>query len=227
MPERTVGELVAERPNLSRVFQAFDIGFCCQGNLTLAQACEKKGLPVEELLRAIEKELASRDVSEGEDPREWGVPQMIQHIVEFHHGYLRRELPRIHEMAERVARVHGPHTPSLIDLLQEFIEVATELGYHMKKEEMILFPAIESLDSGRSGLMHIDSPIECMMEEHEKTTQGIQRLRELTHDYTPPAEACNTYRALFAGLADLEVNTRRHIYLENEILFPSARKLCG
>jgi iron-sulfur cluster repair protein YtfE (RIC family) len=39
---RTVGELVAERPGRSRVFQSFQIDFCCQGRRTLGEACAGK-----------------------------------------------------------------------------------------------------------------------------------------------------------------------------------------
>jgi regulator of cell morphogenesis and NO signaling len=34
--------------------------------------------------------------------------------------------------------------------------------------------------------------------------------------------ACNTWRALWAGLADLETAMHQHIHLENNVLFPRA-----
>lgn len=50
-------------------------------------------------------------------------------------------------------------------------------------------------------------------------------MRSLTDDYTPPADACTTYRALLGGLAELERDLHLHVHKENNILFPRARAL--
>jgi regulator of cell morphogenesis and NO signaling len=90
------------------------------------------------------------------------------------------------------------------------------------KEEEILFPAIvEMVENGATSLP-VDGPIACMLHEHDDAGNALSRLRELTHGFTPPPEACNTYRALFVGLAELEDDLHRHIHLENSVLFPAA-----
>ena len=48
-------------------------------------------------------------------------------------------------------------------------------------------------------------------------------MRALTRDFTPPADACNTYRALLSGLAELEADMHAHVHKENNILFPRLR----
>lgn len=58
--KRTVGELVAERPGRSRVFQNFGIDFCCQGGRTLREACERKSLSLETVVEQLEAELADQ-----------------------------------------------------------------------------------------------------------------------------------------------------------------------
>jgi regulator of cell morphogenesis and NO signaling len=70
--------------------------------------------------------------------------------------------------------------------------------------------------------MPLDGPVACMLQEHDDAGEALAGMRELTHGFTPPAEACNTYRALFAGLAELEEDLHRHIHLENAVLFPQA-----
>jgi len=55
--DRTVGELVAERPGRSRVFQSFTIDFCCQGGRSLREACERKGVASDTVLQKLEAEL--------------------------------------------------------------------------------------------------------------------------------------------------------------------------
>lgn len=223
LEDRTVGEIVATHPGLSRVFQSRGLDFCCQGSKTLRQACNAKGLPLGEVVAELEAARAGTPAP-GSNPAELPMPELIDHIVDTHHGFLRRELPRLHAMAARVAEVHGGHTPSLVELYQVFFGMAEELVNHMGKEEGILFPAIKRMVSSGSPTLPLDGPIACMITEHEDAGGALARLRELTHGYQPPAEACNTYRALFAGLADFEEDMHRHIHLENQVLFPAALK---
>jgi regulator of cell morphogenesis and NO signaling len=128
-------------------------------------------------------------------------------------------------MSQRVAHVHGGHTPSLIELFRVFAYAEEELTSHMAKEEQVLFPAILALSDGEPGPRSLDNPIGQMMHEHEEVGAALARLRELSNGFQPPPEACNTYRALFAGLHDLEEDTHRHIHLENAVLFPQAKAL--
>jgi len=224
MLDRTVGEIVAERPSQSRIFQVFGIDFCCQGGRTLREACDRKGLSPEAVVEQLEAELRDKPAPEM-NPAELPPGELVEHIVGTHHRYLRDELPRLHAMAERVATVHGGHTPSLLKVYEVFRGMATELADHMMKEEQVLFPAIQELVRGGAATMPLDGPIACMLQEHDEAGAALAKIRSLTNDFTPPAEACNTYRALFAGLAELEEDLHRHIHLENSVLFPAVRKL--
>jgi regulator of cell morphogenesis and NO signaling len=62
-----------------------------------------------------------------------------------------------------------------------------------------------------------------MEHEHDDAGAALARLRTLTSSDTPPTDACPTYRAMLAGLAELETDLHRHIHEENHILFPRAR----
>jgi regulator of cell morphogenesis and NO signaling len=221
LAERTVGALVAERPGRSRIFQALGIDFCCKGGRTLRAACEQRGVPLDAVLAEIESEAAGRPEPEA-NPAELPPADLAAYIVETHHDYLRRELPRLHAMAERVAQVHGEHAPSLVEVLAVFHSLFLELDSHLRKEEQILFPAIAAASAGESAPWTFDDPVARMLEEHDDAGDGLARLRELTAGYQPPAEACNTWRALFSGLEELETDLHRHIHLENHVLFPAA-----
>jgi regulator of cell morphogenesis and NO signaling len=218
--DRTVGELVAERPGRSRIFQRHSIDFCCQGGRTLRDACERKGLPVASIAQELEQELAIANDSEL-IPALLPLHQLCGYITERHHGFLRQELPRLHAMSERVARVHGGHTPCLIEVFHVFCELADELVTHLLNEEQEVFPAISALDQNpqADGLAEA---IDRLGQEHQDAADALGRLRQLTNGFMPPPEACNTYRALFAGLHDLERDLQQHIHLENSTLFPRA-----
>lgn len=224
MPDRTVGEIVAENPSQARVFQSFAIDFCCQGGKTLREACSLKGIGLESVIEQLEAANAEKTAPEN-NPALLPPVELIKYIVDKHHGFLRSELPRIHAMAERVAKVHGGHTPSLVEVFEVFCSMAEELDSHMMKEERMLFPAIQSLCAGEATMMPLDGPVAVMLQEHDDAGGALARMRELTNGFTPPPEACNTYRALFAGLTELEEDLHRHIHLENSVLFPQALAL--
>src|SRR5215510_5999472 len=101
LADRTVGELVAERPGRSRVFQTFGIDFCCQGARTLREACERKGVPCESVVEQLEAEFEDKTAPK-ENPAEFPIDELAEYIVEKHHGFLWRELPRLHAMSARV-----------------------------------------------------------------------------------------------------------------------------
>ncbi|MEI8340357.1 MAG: iron-sulfur cluster repair di-iron protein [Verrucomicrobiota bacterium] len=222
--DRTVGELVAERPGRSRIFQTAGIDFCCQGGRTLREACERKGVPSALIVGQLEAEFEDK-APPVQNPAELPPDKLAAYIVETHHDYLRKELPRLHAMSERVANVHGGHTPSLVEVFQIFLGVEEELGSHMMKEEQILFPAVVKMSRGEVAPMLLDGPIACMIHEHDEVGTALARMQKLTNGYQPPVEACNTYRALFAGLKDLEEDLHRHIHLENSVLFPAAQAM--
>lgn len=98
---------------------------------------------------------------------------------------------------------------------------------HMQKEERVLFPMIRAIESGGvapSGAAprELGMPVAAMMHDHDDAGRDLERMRALTGGYTPPADACNTYRALFDGLAQLERDMHAHVHKENNILFPRA-----
>lgn len=218
-----VGQLVADRPARSRVFQEYGIDFCCGGKVPLDRACERKGVALDEVLDALDACDASGLGSDHGDWSRRSTADLIAHIVETHHAYLRRELPRLQAMADRVANAHGLRHPEMVEARDVLAGLAEELTSHMLKEESILFPILPRVEAGETLMdasQWVGGPISVMEAEHEDAAEALDRLRELTHDYRPPKDACNTFRALLDGLAELEADMHLHVHEENNILFP-------
>ena len=213
--ERTVGELAVEYPLATRVFARHGIDFCCGGGKPLGEVCEAKQLEPEKLLEEIRHELAKGE----SEPERWGeapIDDLVEHTLFAYHRPLDEELPRLEAMARKVFKVHHEKDEAtLSEVLSVYLGLKAELEQHMAKEEQILFPMIKQ---GQGAMA--DGPIAVMLEEHDGAGAALARLRSLTKDFEPPAEACNTWRALWAGLADLEKSLHQHIHLENNILFP-------
>lgn len=114
-----------------------------------------------------------------------------------------------------------------------FTASAGELAAHMKKEELILFPFVKKMVNATIGQEDVqappfgtvENPITMMMEEHDNEGQRFREIAELSNNYNPPADACNTYKVTFAMLDEFEKDLHLHIHLENNILFPKAIKL--
>lgn len=215
----TVGQIAAEYPLATRVFARHGIDFCCGGGRALEEIAAKRGLDASAVLAEIERELTSPNGS----ARNWTeapLGELIDHILSTYHEPLYEELPRLEAMARKVYRVHADKDPERLGaVLETYLALMHELDAHMVKEEQVLFPAIRTGHGPEAG-----GPIAVMEEEHEAAGAALRRLRELTDDYQPPANACNTWRALWHGLGALETMMHEHIHLENNILFPRAQQ---
>lgn len=221
--EMTVSDLVVERPGRLRVFEELGIDYCCGGGVPLSEACAGAGLDPGEVLVELERREAEGN---GDETRltGMGLGELVDHIVETHHAYLREELPRLSFLVEKVANAHGNAHPELLELRGVFEKLRVELEEHTEKEERVLFPACRELERGVSifPFGSVEGPIATMMAEHVETGGYLGTIRELTWDYDLPNDACNSYRAMLDGLAELERDTHYHVFKENSILFPKA-----
>jgi len=143
--------------------------------------------------------------------------EVIDHVLERFHEPHRRELPRLLAMARKVEEVHAEKPACPRGLAAHLERMAEDMELHMQKEEQVLFPLLRS-GRGRMASM----PIQVLEQEHRDHGENLERLRELTDGYTPPPEACETWSALYLGLAELERDLMEHIHIENNILFPRA-----
>jgi len=229
LAEATVGGLVAEMPRRARVFEHWHIDYCCGGKKTLEKACQEKGLSVESITRELLDIPVNRGLSGELDLRTLPLGELADHIVATHHVYLKRELPRISNLIEKVVRAHSDRHPSLCELQSVFEEFRIELEVHMAKEERILFPMCKTLeDVAARPAFHcgsIKSPIWVMEMDHKAVGDALEQMRILTHGFKPPADACNTYRVMLDSIALLEDDIHEHVNKENNILFPRAIEL--
>lgn len=221
----SVGEMVAERPGRSRVFEELGIDYCCGGKLSLAEACAHRGLQPDAVRRRLD-ETDTGGEPDGTDWRTAPLADLCGHIVVTHHDFLRRELPRLRGLLGKLARVHGDRHPELRDVFAVFDPFADELTEHMAKEEQVLFPLITWTESGDvPPTPFVLQPIAVMEAEHDDAGRALAEMRRLTGGYAVPADGCNTYRAAMAGLAEVEADMHVHVHKENNILFPRAARL--
>ncbi|WP_445768722.1 iron-sulfur cluster repair protein YtfE [Rheinheimera sp.] len=208
--DQSLGQLATSIAGATAVFHQYKLDFCCGGKHSLRDALAKKQLAEAPVLSALQQ-LQQQD-GELTDWRSKPVKQLIEFILERFHQRHRRQLPELSRLARRVEHVHALDANCPTGLAQHLEEMYQELESHMMKEEQILFPML-------AGGIYPSGPISVMEEEHLQHGDALETLDKLTNNITLPADACNTWTALYLGLQELKEDLMQHILLENEILF--------
>jgi regulator of cell morphogenesis and NO signaling len=229
LEKTTIGEFVAQDFRTAAVFSKHGIDFCCKGQRTIAEVCEKKNINPVELLEELDTVLSTK-TDAGIDFKSWPLDLLADYIEKTHHRYVEEKTQVLLPFLDKLCSVHGSNHPELFKINELFKGCATELAKHMKKEELILFPfikkmvqaSIDKVTIQKPPFGSVENPIEMMMEEHDAEGERFRKIASLTNDYTAPEDACNTYRVTFAMLNEFEQDLHKHIHLESNILFPKA-----
>lgn len=212
----------------ARIFERYQLDFCCKGKRTLLKACEEANVPVDEVVTILEQVLQSGTQVPNMDT--YSASALVDYILGTHHNYVWMEMPVILARLQRVVAKHGQRHPEMLKVLELFADIKQELEDHLHKEERILFPRIKELEKlaneGWRNLAidesYINEPVAIMETEHAYTGALMQEINQLTNNYTPPAEACNTYQLSLSSMQAFETDLHRHVHLENNLLFPKA-----
>ena len=227
-----IGEIVAEDYRTAQVFKAHNIDFCCRGNRSIQEVAEKNKLDGDQLLREIE-EVLNQTHADTIDFKSWPLDLLADYIEKKHHRYVEKQIPVLKQFLAKLCQVHGERHPELFEITDHFTKSADELTKHMKKEELVVFPAIRKMVKATQNASVLDNfhfgtiqnPIQVMMQEHDNEGERFRQIDTLSNNYTPPADACTTYKVAFSLLKDFENDLHNHIHLENNILFPKAEEL--
>ncbi|MCE9540526.1 MAG: iron-sulfur cluster repair di-iron protein [Bacteroidetes bacterium] len=227
-----IGELVAQDYRTANVFKKYGIDFCCQGNRTINDACKAKGIDGELVVADLNTLLHSYS-DKASDYKSWPIDLLADYIEKKHHRYVEEKTKEIKPYLEKICRVHGERHPELNQINEHFNATAGELAMHMKKEELILFTYVRKISKAKQEnskleaphFETIQNPIQMMMNEHSTEGERFRKIDELSNNYTPPQDGCNTFRVTFALLKEFEQDLHLHIHLENNILFPRAIEL--
>ena len=219
----TLADIVTARPSLARTLEARGLDYCCGGSTTLEDACAANQLDAGAVLADL-----TADGAADETAPDWAtmsVVELVDHIESTHHTYLSAEMPRLTALAEKVLSVHGERHPELTEIAACYATIRADLEPHLANEEQVLFPMIRELASADAESASDSGPLQhqisVMLAEHDAVGELLAKLRNLTNDYQQPADACASYDALFAGLAEFEADTHLHVHKENNVLIPA------
>jgi regulator of cell morphogenesis and NO signaling len=196
---------------------------------SLQEACLHTDASAEQIL----KRLRENSAAVRPDETNWASAPLVdltQHIRESHHRYVRGAIARVQDLLDKVAAKQGENHREIGEIRRLFIEVGKEMVMHMQKEEQILFPYIDALDRASSSHASVEppffqtvkNPIHAMMKEHDAAGELLRQIRNASSEYSAPADACTSFKALYQVLKEFEAELHQHVHLENNILFPRA-----
>ena len=234
LSQSTVGTIVSQNYQAANVFRRFGIDFCCGGGISLAEACRRKELNPEDVVRQLmDMPETTAGAVTGENYAQWSPQLLINYIIETHHSYVRGCVDEISFFAAKVARRHGEQLPENVAIAEIFSGLVPDLLDHLKTEEETIFPLIrkaaeEKAAAGRPSAntaMALRAELDEMVEEHEAAGAAMKKIAALSNDFTPPEGACTTYQVLYKNLEQFEQDLHKHVHLENNILMPKAEAL--
>lgn len=214
--ESIVAEIVTDIPLSADIFRKYGIDFCCGGNTSINEAVKNKKVDAETLIDEI-NELPNHDQG-NINVKYLDAPSLIQYIQSRYHETMREEFKNLSPYVTKVAKVHGPNHPFLIQLQDLYRQYRDGMLEHMAQEDEHDFPALIKLSRGEQ-VDHSSDIIQSLVDDHTQTGQLLEDMRELTNQYQPPSEACQTWRLVYHRLENLERETHEHVHLENHVLF--------
>lgn len=226
-----IGDIVRVNFKTAQLFEKNKIDFCCGGQISLAEACEKSDVDIKQLIPELELlvQLSDPDSKYLEGLE---LDDLCEYIIKRHHTYVSENIPFLKQNLLKLCQVHGESHPELFEVAKLFGDGADNLSLHMQKEETVLFPYIAKMvDLKKAGNINSDfaggvlEPINQMILEHVVEGERFEKISGITQNYTPPADGCATYQVTYKSLQEFEQDLHRHIHLENNILFKKAAEL--
>ena len=213
-----VKNFVKNNPQCAKVFEELNIDFCCGGDTSLLTACEEEDLEPHWVYQRL-VELQPAPSTREKDVSDLTLTELTEHLESTHHVYLKKALPRLVALMDKVHQAHSPRHPELTRLQTVVENLRADLEPHLLKEEQILFPLIRQLEAEGLQLEAAQGPIRVMRSEHDGAGELLKEMRTLTNVYVVPKDGCQSFQLLYEGLKELEEDTHLHIYKENNMLF--------
>jgi len=229
----TISEIVEHQPGVIPVLESFQIDYCCNAARSFGEACRDAKVNEDEVLGAL---MQSPGAAIGTIRAEnWSLDLLSNYIIQNHHQYVKRSLPEIQAVLEKVLLKHGANHPELGQIRDQFMVLQKELQTHMYHEEHVLFPAINALVRESSRLLpvenlahsmsNLDPVVVDLKTEHQQVGDCLRCLRSISNNYALPPDACKSFTSLYQRLQEFEADMHLHVHLENNLLFPKALSL--
>jgi|SRR5581483_19262 len=228
-PDARVGEIADTVPFAARVFEIAGVDYCCHRDRSLRDAATMAKIDVEELLTLLRRDKPMPALPQL-DAKRATLTELTRFVAGQFHPRARRMLVDLTLVASRAASAHTSRSDDIWALQDHITRLAHELVPHMRREEQYLFPYIESFvrEMGPDETIvvplfgTVTYPLQNIHHDHAQDLALVAGVRDMTHNFEPPARACETVRTLYKLFEQFESDLKQHVALENDVLFVRA-----
>jgi regulator of cell morphogenesis and NO signaling len=149
-----------------------------------------------------------------------GLEKLIDYLIESNQTYVTDTLLDLSDYVSTIKRVHGPNHVELVTVDRLFHALKPELEQLFVQEE-VLFPRLKEYERSPEEALFksIQLAILELKASQEKIATFLKDIRNVTTDFSLPADSCTTYRITFEKLQAMEVDLLQHFQLETKLLF--------
>ena len=229
-----LAELAIYIPECIPLFETYGFDFYQNGNQTLKEACDEKGLSFADIDQELSK--LQRRQGHGFTMEDMDPGLLINTINGQHHDNEAETLATIHGAIQNLIAASPAgleHLQVLCTIDQQFGALKEKLLSHCGKEDKLLFPQIRTLlvlQKERSPLfqeavLKTVGLIKTLELEHTQAVHMLKEIKQsLAHLDTAP-EVLPAYQHLMAEFKAFEAGFHLHIHIENNVLFPKIKDM--
>ena len=222
--QTTLADVVRDYPQAIPFFNELHLDYCCGGNIPMEEAVQGKDINVDTLLKELMAYINSHKPSNAgahaslEDFKKLSIPAMLEDLEQTHHVTDRQLMGGIETDLNKILLVHYEHHGELLTRLHHlFTLLKGELEEHFAKEEKKVFPLMRSHPNPTRDILRLVRELE---EEHTNAGDLIKEMQRVTDQFTPPEDACPTFKRTYSEMQTLFEDLFVHIFKENSIVFP-------
>lgn len=230
-PKSTIGEIVTADYRAAGILDLYGIDFCSAGNKTIQEVSDEQHIDRD----VLEKALEDLNTYQGPLPEHWNYAEwdtkfLVEFITHTHHTYVRKVMPELLRLGAKVSDKEGEKYPETRKINNILADVAARARQHIMSVEYALFPYIVEMESVRESKLpflapkfgRVENPVRLIENEHQKTAKALKEIRVLSQNFSAPSGVSADFGRWYALLKEYDADTRLHIHLESNILFPRA-----
>src|SRR5690554_398093 len=223
--DQKVSEIAINNFAFIKLCQEFNIDFYCNGNATLKEALKNSDRNETEFLIRLKEVNDNKPYGFNGKIEDWPLDLLADYIQKTHHRFTDLILVQIKSAVNEYLETHHPKNENLLIFQEQLNLLSKELGGHMKKEELILFPYIRKMIATRGAMEEprfksVENPIDMMIHEHDTAFQLLKNIRSVLNDYTIEDINSVEMNDILSKMKSLDTDLGLHLHLENNILFP-------
>lgn len=148
-----------------------------------------------------------------------------------HQQFLHRDLPHMEQSIYQLFHREKNSNPLLLALCGFFVDYKAKLECHILSEERLLFPHLERLFGSESACstsrMTVLEALDDFEEQHSDVEEDLKRVRSTIEHTLVNRPKPLPFRIFLTQLELFERQLHVHAVIEDEVLLPIAREICG